>query len=333
MNRPRKKDRHLPKCVYPKHGAYWHVKAGKWTRLPAKGPSTLKTALEAYAAIFETPKGGMSALIDEALVHIKRSVKPNTAKQYDIAAKKLKRKLIEFSAEQVLPKHVAQLKVSMAGTPNMANRCLSVLRQVFDYALEQQLIESNPAVGVKRHKEKKRERLITADEYDAIYAKAGPRLQVIMELLILTGQRITAVLRIHRADLVEEGIRFPQHKTDAKRIVRWTPELRAVVERAKTLNQNIRALTVLHNRRGKVPDYRTVRDQWNNACIAAGVLDANLHDLRAVAATEAKKQGINPTALLGHTSETQTARYLRSREEPVVDGPSFRRLDGQTKKS
>lgn len=326
MNRPRKKDRHLPKCVYPKHGAYWHVKGGKWTRLPAQGPSTLKAAMEAYAAIFETPKGGMPSLIDEALVHIKRSVKPSTAKQYDIAAKKLKKQLVEFAAEQVMPKHIAQLKISMAGTPNMANRCLSVLRLVFNYALEQQLIQSNPAVGIKPHKEKKRERLITAAEYGEIYAKAGPRLQVIMELLIHTGQRITAVLRIHRADLVEEGIRFPQHKTDAKRIVRWTPELRAVVERAKTLNQNIRALTLLHNRRGKVPDYRTVRDQWENACTEAGVLDAHLHDLRALAATEAKKQGKNPTALLGHSSEAQTSRYLRSREEPVVDGPSFRRL-------
>ena len=208
----------------------------------------------------------------------------------------------------------------------MANRCLSVLRQVFDYALEEQLIASNPAVGIKRHREHKRNRLLALTEYQAIHAAADPRLQVIMDLCIRTGQRITAVLRISRADLLEEGIRFPSHKTDAKCVVRWTPELRSVVERAKALHQNLRALTLLHNRRGKAPVYSTVKIQWNKACERAGVNDARLHDLRALAATWAKRQGKNPTELLTHTSPSQTQRYLRGREEPLVDGPSFEQL-------
>jgi len=58
MNRPRKKDRHLPRCVYHKHGAYWLVRKGKWTKLA----SDLRGALAAYASIFEAPKGGMAEL-------------------------------------------------------------------------------------------------------------------------------------------------------------------------------------------------------------------------------------------------------------------------------
>jgi len=73
-----------------------------------------------------------------------------------------------------------------------------------------------------------------------------------------------------------------------------------------------------HAGRGKTPNYRTVKLRWDNACAAAGVADAHLHDLRAVAATWAKKQGKDPTALLGHTSLAQTARYLRDREEVVA---------------
>jgi hypothetical protein len=41
---------------------------------------------------------------------------------------------------------------------------------------------------------------------------------------------------------------------------------------------------------------------------AAGVHNVRLHDLRAMAATEAKRQGKNPTALLLHSSEAQTRR-------------------------
>jgi integrase len=321
MSRPRKNDRHLPPCVHLKHGAYYYVKGGKWTRIG----ETLADALAAYAAVHETPKGGMSALIDEALIEIKRNVKPSTAKQYDQAAKILKRKLVQFAPEQMQGRHVAQLKKELASTPNMANRVLSVLRQVFDYALEQHLpgVDSNPAIGIKRHQEKKRTRMIQMAEYAAIYAKAGPRLQVIMDLLIRTGERISDVLKIRRADLLDEGIRFEQMKTGAKRIVPWTPELRVVVDRAKKLNGNIRALTLLHNRRGKAPDYSTVKIQWNKARDAAGVQDATIHDLRAVAATWAKKQGKNPTALLGHSSPAQTERYLRDKEEVVAEGPEF----------
>lgn len=321
MNRPRKKDRHLPRCVYHKHGAYWLVRKGKWTRLA----DDLRGALAAYAAIYETPKGGMAELIEEAFTEMRPHLKPATVKQYTQAATKLKKMLAEFSPEQVQPVHAAQIKKAMAKTPNMANRVLSFARQVFDYALEQQRVTINPFVGIRRHPEAKRSRLVDAAEFAALYAKSGPRLQVILDLLRLTGQRITAVLRIRRADLIADGIRFPHHKTDTKRIVKWTSELEEVVERAKTLNGNIRALTLLHNKRGKAPDYSTVKIQFDKARTASGIEDVTLHDLRAVAATEAKRQGKNATALLGHTSPQQTERYLRGREEPIVEGPSFRR--------
>ncbi|MDB6101202.1 MAG: integrase [Gammaproteobacteria bacterium] len=322
MNRPRKKDRHLPRCVYAKHGAYWHVKGGKWTKLG----TTLTASLEVYARLYEVPQGGMGKLIDTALEVLKPTQKSSTVKQYEGAAKILKKAFLEFAPEQVKPKDVAAFKVARARTPNMANRCLSLLRQVFDYALEQQIpgVESNPAIGVKRHKESKRTRLISIDEYVAIYAESGPRLQVIMDLLIRTGERINDVLKIRRADLLDEGIRFVQQKTGAKRTVSSTPELDEVIARAKVLNGNIRALTLLHNRKGKAPDYRTVQLQWDKACKRAGVVDANLHDLRAVAATWARKQGMNATKLLGHSSPAQTERYLRDREEVLAEGPSFR---------
>lgn len=322
MNRPRKKNKQLPECMYQKHGAYWHVKRGKWTRLGTE----LRDSLAAYASIYEAPKGGMGGVIAQALAQLQPSLKRSTARQYALAGRKLATMLAEFSPGQVQPKHIAGIKLALAKTPNMANRVLSVARQVFDYALEQQLCEINPAASIKRHKEAKRKRILTAAEREAIYGRAGERLQVIIDLLCLTGQRVNDVLKIRRADLTDDGIRFRQEKTDATLIVRWTPELRAVTERARSLHGNIRALTLLHNRRGKAPGYRTIHLQWALACKAAGVEDAHIHDLRAVSASQTKREGKNPTALLGHTSAAQTVRYLREHEEPVVDGPSFRRL-------
>lgn len=320
--RPRKSNRHLPPCVYHSHGAYYHVKAGKWTRLGADLPS----AMAAYARLFGEAKGSMPQLMETVLAVLKPSLKPSTYAQYGVACRKLQKIMAEFNPEQVLPKHIASIKLSLAKTPNMANRCLSFLRQVFAYALEQQLIDSNPAIGIKRHKEAKRDRLIQQSEFDAIRGKAGVRLQTIMDLLYLTGQRVEDVLRIRRADLLEEGIAFDQQKTGARLVVRWNAELRAVVEAAKRA-PGVASMTLLRGRAGKPPNYRSVRDQWEKACAAAKIENAHLHDLRAMAATAVGKD--KASALLGHTDERTTRIYLRGREVPLVEGPSFRRQIGE----
>jgi integrase len=315
MNRPRVHNKHLPRNVYQRHGAFYYVKRGKWIRLGA----TLKEALNRYAGLYEAKAGTMPALISEALPGILEGVKPNTKKQYEIAARKLAKALGEFSPDEVTHGTVNKLMMQMSATPNMANRCLSLLRSVFKYAVKVEYVTTNPCIGIDRHREKKRDRLITFEELSAIYQASGPRLRVIIDLLLRTGQRIGDVLAIRRADLLSEGIAFRQQKTGAKVIVAWNEELREAVARAKALSPNISALTLLHNRRGKTPDYKTVRDQWDKARIAAKVEDATLHDLRAKAASD-KDSIESAQALLGHASSETTKRVYKrnlTRARPV----------------
>lgn len=319
MNRPRKHKGPYPPCFYPKHGAYYLVKANKWTRLG----TDLGLALAEYARLMETARvGGMPALIDSALSLITPGLAKTTRTQYAGAAEVLKRKLRQFEPHEVKGRHVAAIMESLASTPNMANRILSVLRQVFDYAVKRQLIDDNPCNRIPRHHEAKRTRLLSDDEWQAIHAKAGPRLRVIMELQYLTGQRIGDVLSIRRSQLTDEGITFEQQKTGARLLVRWSPDLRAAVAAANALS-SVQALTLLRGRDGGPPDYRSVAAQWAKACEAAGVKDARLNDGRAMSATAARRQGQDAQALLGHTSAAMTARYLRERGTPEVSGPTI----------
>lgn len=330
MNRPRKTDRHLPPCVHFRHGAYYYVKKGKWERLG----TDLAESLEIYGKKIEQPRGGMADLIDRAMKQITKDLAPNTKSQYAAAAERLKGYLVEFAPEQVKPKHVAAIKVKLADTPNMANRILSVLRSIFALAVEWQEVESNPCIGIKRHEEGKRSRYITDKEYAAIYAKAGERLQIIMDLCYLTGQRISDVLAIRLSDLAKDGILFKPAKTknstQAQLLVRWSPGLEAVVERAKALHSKgkVRALipTLLFNRKRRAPDYATTKMLWDAARKAAKVEDVHIHDLRAKALTDAKKQGEDPQALAAHSNPAMTERYIRLREIPQVNGPSFGHL-------
>lgn len=318
--RPRKTDRHLPPCVFHRHGAYYLVRRGKWTRLAADLPEALKE----YARLHAQPSGGMAALIEGAMPGILAGKTAQTVAQYNVASRRLQEIFAEFAPHQVTPRDVMQLRRHFADSPATANRTISVLRQVMDYALEQELIDANPCVGIKRVPQQARTRRIERSEYDAIQAHADPLLSVVMDLCYLTGQRIGDVLKIRRADLRDDGIYVEQQKTKARVLVAWNPDLRAAVETAKGMWGAAAGLYLLRGLNFQPPTYVMIWKRWGKACAAAGVADATIHDLRAMSGTEAEAQGIDAQRLLGHTDGKMTRRYLRDKTLPLVEGPRRR---------
>lgn len=315
-----RKARHLPPRMYKKHGAFYFVdKRNKWHRLG----ETLDESLQAYAKrAAAAPTGSMISLIDVAMPIICEGLAENTRKQYDAAALRLKTALVEFRPEDVKPKHVAEIKLAMRKTPNMANRVLSVLRSIFAYAVEQQLVEWNPCIGIKRFDERERDRYLEDDELAAIRSHAPPRLQCMIDILYLTGQRVGDVIGLHRSQITDQGLAFRQQKGKAKLVVVWSPELRAAVDTALALHTNVKAMTLFHSRRGGAPAYKTVKDQWDRARTLAGIPDATIHDVRAKSLTDAENQGLDPQKLGGHASRQMTERYIRRKRVPLVKGPT-----------
>jgi len=323
--RARKKDRNLPACMYLKHGAYYYVKGGKWTRLDADLPA----ALAKYAKLSTTAAlGGMPALIEKALAHHSKKLKPNTIEQYTIAADRLKVIFAEFEPEQVQQRHVAAVKMSLSATPNMGNRMLSFLRVVFSYAVEWQMVDNNPCVGIRRHEEKKRDRYITDREFEALMAHCSDSMRVIFEMAYLTGQRISDVLRIRLADISPEGISFVQQKTGAKLIVTMTPDIAGVIARTKALPRKVRGLTLFCGRGGRPVSYDVAKEAFARIREAAGVADVTIHDLRAKSLTDADAEGKDAQKLGGHTDAKMTARYLRGKLPTIATAPTMPKKSG-----
>jgi hypothetical protein len=137
MARPRKKDRHLPPCIYLRHGAYWHVKRGKWTRLG----STLAAALEAYARIVEGAGSGMSAFIDAGSPRCGRNSRRELEAIQSAAPS-------QNGVQRLHPRihssagHAA-LEAGHDRRPVTCNLCLTVLRQVYEYAVGE-VLDVNP---------------------------------------------------------------------------------------------------------------------------------------------------------------------------------------------
>jgi integrase len=99
----------------------------------------------------------------------------------------------------------------------------------------------------------------------------------------------------------------------------------AAVDAALALHGPVKRLTVFYGRRnaGGPPGYATVLKQWRRAVVASGVVNANLHDLRAVAVTNAHRQGEDAQALAGHSSAGMTRRYIRDKLGVVVTPPAL----------
>ncbi|RQI39291.1 tyrosine-type recombinase/integrase [Pseudomonas aeruginosa] len=323
--RPRKKDRHLPMCMFQRGPSFYFVRDGKWTNLGRD----YRAALLEYAKLTGgASEDGMIDLIDRVMDHIAPYRSANTITQYRAVAERLKDMFAEFQPREVLPKHVAQVKTHMASTPNMANRTLTVLRVVFAQALEWGEVDSNPCIGIKPHSEKKRGRYLNDKELLSILDNCSEYMRCIFELAYLTGQRIGDVLSIKLDDVSDDGIAFQQQKTGSKVLISMTPDLDAVVQRAKALPRPADAKNLICNRKGKQVDYATTRDAWKRAREAAGVTDARIHDLRAKALTDAKKQGKDARKLGGHTDPRMTDRYIRQREHEVAEPPTMPRKSG-----
>jgi integrase len=324
MGRPRKTDKHLPKNVYCRRGVYWLVKEGKWIRLG----ESLPDALVQYAQAFGKSRWNFQITVDAVLGTLRLS--SGTLRQYRSSAKLLKHYFEDDSLEDLKSKDIRQLKREMVDRPIAFNSSLKVLRHVFQYAIDTDLIENDPTFNIDYYPIRSRDRLITADEYAALYKSAEAALRNVMDLMFLTGQRVGDILAIKYTDIAAEGIAFQQQKTDAKVIAAWTTDLRAVVERIKSEPRHLKATTLLHTARGKQFQYHRVNTMWLRACGAVEMPYTQLRDIRAMAASAVEEvAGVEQAqALLGHTTQRTTRIYLRNRKAKVVSGPEFKRNKG-----
>lgn len=318
--RPRRKDRHLPACVYLKHGAYYLVRRGKWTLLGRTEPE----ALAEYANRRKS-QGTLPHLIDAALPTVLHGMSSGTKKTYTSGARALKDYFEGMDIERVTPATMRRMRRAFSSTPNMGNVCLKVLRLVMEWACDEEYILTNPCNDIGLLKEGKRDRLITDAELANLRGEAQGTDKLIIDLLYCTAQRIGDVLALKTTAVKEEGLEIIQQKTGKKLTIQWNPDLREAVDAAR--EGNVRGIYLVHNRGRKVA-YRTFHDHWKALCARLEIKGANIHDLRHKALTDANKQGKDAQALAGHSDPKQTEDYIRERQPVVVEGPSIRQKAG-----
>lgn len=267
----------------------------------------------------------------------------------------------DFRAEEVTtPKCIAFLSQykDRPRTHNLMRQSLLELMRFAEGKANQgkpyRLPNSNPVASIKRIPIKARDRYPTDSEvrkikYHALVSRpgkggyvgrnrSGPMLAALIDLAYLTGQRVGDLLDLRWTKLVAmekgevvapfiapDGLHFKPSKTKgttgAKVLIRWTPRLKAVIERIKAMDRKKHPMYVLTNQSGERLLYSTFATAWWRACDRAGIKNLHFHDLKAKALTDVKRaRGITDANIMGaHSTEGQTVDYVREMEARETD--------------
>ncbi len=257
--------------------------------------------------------------------HVDVHLKPTTRAEYRrsvelfITPKFGARKVIDITRADI-----AEFHHEMRDTPYQANRTLGVISKMFSLAdlWEVRKDGVNPCRGVKRYKEDKKERFLTADEYKRLGKvldsySGEPEAVYAIRLLMLTGCRLSEIqtLKWSYVSMKQSELHLPDSKTGAKVIQLG----QAAVDMLKTipkLKDNPYVIT------GKVEGQHLTDLQrpWRRIRKLAGLEDVRIHDLRHSFASDALEMGEDLTMIgkmLGHTDIKTTARYAHLKKSPV----------------
>jgi integrase len=276
--------------------------------------------------------------------HAKGKLKPLTYLTYSILVEKHIRPAIgRLRLNEIRRTHVLRMHAGMSSTPGAANRAVSLVSAIWNWAAARDEVESgaNPAKGVARYPESAKERFLSSDEFrrlgDALAqgetdglpydvdehgprAKHAPkpenRKRVIdphaaaaIRMLILTGARLREILhaRWENVDL-ERGILFlPDSKTGRKPVYLNSAALE-IFAKLPRIEGNPFVIV------GLTPDKprADLKKPWRAITDAAGLRGLRIHDLRHSFASVGAGASLGLPIigkLLGHTQPSTTARY------------------------
>lgn len=230
--------------------------------------------------------------------------------------------------DSITRQDIAKLHRSLADRPTAANRCLALLSHLFNTAQAWGVLPEgvNPTRHVKKYRETKRERFLSAEEFvrlGRVLSEAerdgteSPYVVALFRLLTFTAARCSEIrtARWEWVDFEAGELRLPDSKTGRK-VVHLSPPALEVLANLPREEGNPHVIC------GAKAGAHLVnyKDPWARIKKAAGIEDVRPHDLRHSFASIAVSGGMSLPmigALLGHTQAQTTQRYAHLASDPL----------------
>lgn len=266
-------------------------------------------------------------LAEEYLSDIKARKKPNTYEGYRYRLLRALSLLGSgYRVGDIGKFHLAKIEQKMTGkySPTTIKDTIDTLQFAFAWARKRDLIGDNPLVGYEKPAPRKRNRIITPEEFDALVAASDPAFIRVLKALRFTGCRPAEVRSLiwDWVDLDEGLWVFPDHKTITQQRdpqPRYVPLPPQVMEICVELSAKPHKKSdhVFLNSKGKPYSKDNLCRRMSQVRNKAGietkageqlVLYCNRHTF----GTEASGQisDIELAGLMGHTDVRTTQRYV-----------------------
>lgn len=226
-------------------------------------------------------------------------------------------------AHEVKRRDVIRLldKIVDRGSPISANRTLALIRKIYNFGIERDLVQNNPCTMVKAPgREKARDRVLNSDEIRRLWTAFDevltPAMANIQKLRLITAQRGIEVcsMRWHDIDFETGWWTIPPEISKNKmahRIPLSSMALDIIVEQKK---KHSGSEWVFPSRKQTAGHIQWFQRSFNKVRLHSGLEDVTMHDLRRTAASLMTGMGVPRlvvSKILNHVEQGVTRVYDR----------------------
>lgn len=308
----RKTNKHLPRRVYEKHGAFWFVDPqNKWHRLATTYPD----ALIALATLMNR---GLPAVTVELLIaRFKAEELPSKAKATQ-KSRLQELKPIEKAFGHMVPDDIEPSDVwnyyRARGEIEQAKHECRALSAVLSFGRRIGACKKpNPCFGLRLAGSGPRDRYVTNEEFLIVRDLAPEMLGYAMDTALLAGCRKNDIICMERKHITAEGILYEPTKDGKYSLIEWNDELKLTIDGALRLSPRVRQF-VFCTQDGKkfTPDgFNTAWQRLMAKAMERGLKERfTFNDLRAKSASDADSDE-EAAARLNHTDTAITRRVYR----------------------
>jgi integrase len=203
-----------------------------------------------------------------------------------------------------------------------ANRLLERIRSIFNKAADWGWDGANPATGIKKYREKSRDRFLQPEElprfFEALANEPNEAARDFFMISLLAGARKsnTLAMRWEEINFHAATWRIPQTKNDDPQVVHLSPQAMQILTERK-----LHSLSPwVFPGAGASGHFADPKKAWVRILKEAGIADLRIHDLRRTLGSWQAATGANSYIIgksLGHRSQQSTAVYARLNLDPV----------------
>lgn len=261
--------------------------------------------------------------------HADAKRKSSTAKEYRwLSGHAIEPKLGSIRVRDLTRDRVTRWHGGLSKTPVQANRALALLSKMMAWGITtgHRPDGFNPARGIARFPEHRRERFLSSDEFKRLGAAVAKAEREATEpvnalaairMLAVSGMRLSEVLNLRWSEVSRERgfLELADSKTGRKAVPITAP-LAVILDAIPEIEDNEYVIA------GRKAGQRLVgvHRVWWRIAKAAKLDGVRLHDLRHSAASVGAAGGLSLPiigALLGHSQPATTARYAHLAADPV----------------